>query len=160
MKSRLAFGSRDFIADSAVMDDPMATLIVEIRRLFSGDAEVREACIAIAEFIASQPSNKTLHLTFSSLQHVSRAKSNRALLGAIQYLTGSRADLLDMKYEFADEDGEFHSVPDDVVAAAMTERKFFHPITGSILDNFEDSLLVYFDASSSARRALMAERLV
>ena len=106
--------------------------------------EVARICLELLEYVTSQPLDKNLHLTYSLLKSEGGAKSDSELLLALQYLSGDSARVLDMKFEFLDESGEYISVEDEIVAEARQSDIFYHPFTGQPVPDYQKSLVVYF----------------
>lgn len=113
--------------------------------------EVARICLDLVGYLTSQPAAKELHLTYSLLKSQLKPSSDTELLLAIQYLSGDSAKVLDMKFEFADESGEFIPVDDLTVAEARNTNVFYHPLTGEPVPNFQSAILVYFTPGSALR---------
>lgn len=111
--------------------------------------EVARICLDLLGYLTSQSPSKKLHLTYSLLKSQSSASSDSELLIAIQYLSGESAKVLDMKFEFADESGEYIPVDDSAVAEARSTNVFYHPLTGMPVPDFQSAILVYFTPGSA-----------
>lgn len=113
--------------------------------------EVTRICLDLIGYLTSQPASKKLHLTYSLLKAQLKPSSDTELLLAIQYLSGDAVGVLEMKFEFADESGEFFPVDDVTVAEARNTNVFYHPLTGEPVPNFQSAILVYFTPGSALR---------
>ncbi|WP_374483096.1 hypothetical protein [Zoogloea sp.] len=126
----------------------------EIEELFGpAEPEIARVCGSIIRFICSQPRPDRLHLTFSLLKDTTKPNSDRALMLAVQYLCGANAQVLEMNFEFVDEDGEYHPISSSEIAEARKSHVLGHPVTGELLSDFEDRVLVYFKPTTPARFA-------
>lgn len=118
------------------------------------EPELARVCSAIADYLRRQKSLESLHLTLSLLQRVTQAQSSVHLLSALQYLTGAQVRLLDIGFEFIDENGDYYPLGlQDVVLARQTNQ-LVRPDTGDLVSDFESSVLVYYSPSENARELL------
>lgn len=137
---------------------PPTNLMNDIDRIFGQEQpEVARVCMAIVSFLVAQPPSKHLHLTYSSLKTAALPRSDSDLLAAIQFLTGAKAGMLQMKYEFVDEQGEYHPVSRSELAAAERGEGFWHPETGEAVNKYRDQILIYFTPTDEARNYAMRE---
>lgn len=114
--------------------------------------EVKFACLAILDFIATKGHEFVDRLTFGQLTRVAALGDVSDVVPAIQYLTGARLHLLEPRFEFIDEERDFaEEVPLDVVARARADRIFYHPHTGEPVEDFERSLFMFFVLSGAAK---------
>lgn len=116
--------------------------------------EVTRVCSAIVAYLARQPADRHLHLTYSVLKREARANTDSDLIAAIQYLTGAKADLLEMEFEFLDEEGEYYPVVKSALVKAEREKALEHPLTGEMIRDYKSSLLVYYTPTAHARSSL------
>lgn len=122
----------------------------EIEELFGqAEPEVARVCGSIVEFICKQPRLDRLHLTFSLLKDTAKPNNDKALMLALQYLCGASAQVLEMNFEFVDEEGDYHPISSSEIAEARESHVLGHPVTGELLSDFEDRVLVYFKATTS-----------
>lgn len=105
----------------------------------SGD--VRRAAECIFEFIANIPSVNARHLTYSMLAEKCPSPQ-LALLQAIQYLCGE-VNVLEMNFEFIEDDC-IEQLSRHEVSVAYHNRKLYHPLTGEVVENFEEKIYSYF----------------
>lgn len=133
----------------------MADIMREIGSTFGiSQPEVARICSAIVDYLSQQPTNRRLHLTYTLLKREAVPESDSELIAAIQYLTGAKADLLEMKYEFMDEEGDYHPLAKSVVASAQKQNSLQHPVTGEMVQDYQSSLLVYFTPTDRVRSCL------
>lgn len=131
--------------------NPSARIKRDVEILFGqSEPEVVRVCLAIIEYIDKQTNPERLHLTYSLLQERTKPVDDESLMLALQYLAGARAKVLEMNFEFVDEDGDYHALTRKDVADAKARRSLPHPVTGQLLSDFEDHVLVYFKPTCSA----------
>ena len=109
----------------------------------SGDPELLRVCLAILNYIYSQPKQNLQHITFGELSRIANLKNTQDVIPASRYLMGDRASLLVPKFEFIEDD-----FIDDVTLNEVAEAKktdvFYHPIKGELVEDFESKLFMYF----------------
>lgn len=131
----------------------MAEIENEIDRIWRDtQPEVARICTHIAQYVVRQRADAHLHLTYSLLKTESSAIQDSDLMTAVQYLTGAGADLLEIQFEFADDNGDFFPLSKSDVAIANREGAFFHPETGDLVEDFASAVLVYFVPTDKARQ--------
>lgn len=114
--------------------------------------EVRSACLAILDFLSNVDPGVIQRLTFGQLMKTAGVAEPADILPAVQYLTGARLHLLEPKFEFVDALTDFvEEIPLEVVAQARAESMFIHPERGEPVENFEESLFMFFVPSERAK---------
>jgi hypothetical protein len=99
------------------------------------------ACAHVISFIESKPLPELRHLTFGFLSLL--IENHELVSSVIAYLAGDRARLLDMRFEFIDEDEIYNISPEEINEARMGGG-FIHPTTGKSVENFEHYIYIYF----------------
>lgn len=111
---------------------------------FPARSDIGEACRSIVAFLSTQPEGNLRHLTFGMLSGATgRSTSSDLVSSAIAYLSGDRAGLLEMKFEFIDQ-GDIFPLPATELAKARREKIFYHPIAGVPVEDFEQHVYIYF----------------
>ncbi|MDK6078658.1 hypothetical protein [Massilia varians] len=112
---------------------------------------VRLAFVNIVNFLVANAEKNLRHLTFGLLRDV--AKLNREdgeiLHRTIAYLTGSRANLLTLGYEFIDEDFEYE-LRGEEVDLFLDSGEFCDPRTGLEVPDSANSIYVFFRPNYAA----------
>ncbi|MBM3114969.1 hypothetical protein [Jeongeupia naejangsanensis] len=117
--------------------------------------EVAGACVAIVNFLTEQLNGRRLHLTMSLLMDVVKPGSEESLFIALNYLSGARFNLLEMCFEFVDENDEYHPLTKSEISEARKTKQLLHPVSGEIVRDFESSVLVYFSTTQRADSILL-----
>ncbi|WEY37753.1 hypothetical protein [Paraburkholderia sp. SUR17] len=115
---------------------------------------VREACLAIVEFLSSSWDPGLQRVTFGQLTKAAGLSEVDEVLPAVQYLSGGRLHLLEPKFEFIDLDTDtIEEVSSERVRRLRNgEEPFYHPDTGEKVENIERSLYMFFVPSAEARQ--------
>ena len=100
-------------------------------------------CLKILDFISSEKKENLNHITFRKLFELSNGPSMPTVTSAAQYLTGDRAQLLDIAFEFCSK-SLIYPLTIDEVCTARSAGEFKHPITGELVDDWEHKILIYF----------------
>jgi hypothetical protein len=110
-----------------------------------------EICIDILNYLLRVPIQNLIHISYGSLKTVMGQKvEDSDLLMAIQYLTGDRTPMLEVKFEFI-EDDEIYCLQNSEVKLAYETGQLVHPETGELIYDFEDKTCMYFEPSQLAR---------
>lgn len=122
----------------------------------TGDSEpeIARICTSIVNMIAAHHADTRLHLTFSLLKKQTRPQDDQALMAAVQFLVGAKADILEMCFEFVDKDEQYYPLSTATVAAANQSGMLEHPDTGEVISDFASSILVYFQPTPRAIETL------
>lgn len=112
---------------------------------------VRRAFVNIVHFLVDNPTDNLRHLTFGMLRTAAQlaVDDGEILHRTIAYLTGSRAKLLFIRYEYIDEDFE-HELDEDEIDAFVNKGEFFDPRNGMPVQDSADSMYVFFRPNYSA----------
>lgn len=125
-----------------------------LRRVYEDFEEgnpVRVACINIVRFIALNQTKVLTHLTFGMLLRAAELDDHQGeiLHRAIAYLTGARANLLLIGYEYIQEDYE-HELEPDEVEMLLTDNQFYDPRTGEAVENCANHIYIFFRPNYAA----------
>lgn len=131
------------------MDKLLAERAIQlIRTDFISRPEVARACTSVVNYLISEPEQNLRHLTFGDIfRVVTQSTGQDFTSAAIAYLSGDRARILDMCFEFIDGDDIFEVSAEEVKDAQNT-NVFIHPDSGVAVDEFEKHVFVYFVPSS------------
>lgn len=67
-----------------------------------------------------------------------------------QYITGDKAHLLEIGFEFIDEDEIYQISKHDIHEAEKT-GEFYHPDRGELVDEYEKNIYTYFTLSDQCK---------
>jgi hypothetical protein len=102
-----------------------------------------KASTRILDFVSSERKENLTHISFGKLFEVSGVDSMTKVAKTAQYLTGARAELLELKFEFVDGDFTVDVSYDDVHHLRET-GEFKHPLTGELVVDAESKVFMYF----------------
>lgn len=111
-------------------------------------ADIRAACLAVADYVHS--AHELSHLTFGKIRRIVSKQaridlSERDLVSLTAYLCRDDLNILQVGFEFLDEDDEVYPVSKAEISRAEQERSFPHPVTGNLIENFKDHVLIFFE---------------
>jgi hypothetical protein len=118
--------------------------------------ELERACEAIVEYVSARSANMLQRVTFGALSKAANLSDVKAVIPAVQYLSGSRVPLFEVAYMFIDGDEEFDVTGEDLTEARST-HVFYHPDLGEPVDDFEKSIYVYFRLTPDAVQLCASE---
>lgn len=109
---------------------------------------VRAAFIKVVTYIMSKPENSLNKLSFGMLANIAGLQPGDGLIlhKAIAYLIGERAKVLEMKYEFQDEDF-FHVLTKEEEFDFIQNDVFVHPRLGEEIEDCRSHIYVFFKAN-------------
>ena len=81
-------------------------------------------------------------------------------MSAVQFLIGAKADILEMQFEFVDDEGEYFPLSKAAIAHAQRTGELEHPYTGDMVADYGSSVLVYFVPTQRATEILMHHRSI
>jgi hypothetical protein len=132
------------------MDKSLAERAIHlIKTDFVSRPEVAIACKSVVDYLTSQPEQNLRHLTFGDIFRIVTQNSGQDLTSiAIAYLSGDRARVLDMRFEFIDGD-DISEVSLEELKDAQKTKVFIHPELGTEVEEFEKHIFVYFVPSGT-----------
>ncbi|MGR5187610.1 hypothetical protein ACPV3S_19420 [Photobacterium damselae] len=107
-------------------------------------------CICIFNYLMSFESFKLKYVTYGSLMQITGCESEQFpnLVKATDYLTTRNAHLLDMYFEFCDDEMEDpEPIDNSAVHQALKDGVFFHPHSGKTISNFNHYIYPVFRPS-------------
>ena len=106
---------------------------------------VRLAFTNVVNFLIQNKSKNLRHLTFGMLRDAAKLsrEDGEILHRTIAYLTGARANLLKVCYEFIDEEYE-HELSNDEVEAFLDAGEFCDPRTGREVPECANLIYIFF----------------
>ncbi|RNJ48253.1 hypothetical protein [Methylocystis hirsuta] len=106
----------------------------------------------IIEFIERLPVSEWEMLTYSTLlKALDKNEIDDDFLAAINILTNSHINALEIHGLFVDEDGQEHEMGSDELADARLSGTFIHPDTGVEVRDFEERIIPFFTPSARFR---------
>jgi hypothetical protein len=120
-------------------------------RDFNEDDPVRRAFVNVVNYLYANRSHELRRLTFGILRKAAGLEPDdgEILHRTIGYLTGARANLLCVGYEYISEDYE-HELDTDEVDLFLTEAEFCDPRTGLLVPNSASCVYVFFRPNYAA----------
>lgn len=127
----------------------MTSLVQQIKQLILTDLvyfeKEKNICMDILDFLIESEEEALNRITFFDLFLATKSLSSEEqnfVFKAAQYLTGDRAQLLEVAFEFRHNGLIYPLIIDDVYNARNTGI-FKHPITGDDVDDFESKIVLY-----------------
>jgi hypothetical protein len=110
-------------------------------------------CIALLEYVLKD-AGQSKRLSFGLIHQIaaqSHITDESTIAQAIQYLIGHDLRLLEVQYEFIDDDDRVFSIDKDEQIEIDTTGKFYHPVSGEPDPDFDKKVFIYFSPSALAR---------
>ena len=120
-------------------------------------ADIRAACLAVTDYVHSV--HELSHLTFGKIRRIANKQaqvdlSERDLVSLTAYLCRDDLNILQVGFEFLDEDNdEIYPISKADISRAEQERSFPHPVTGNLIENFKDHVLIFFEPGEKIERS-------
>jgi hypothetical protein len=117
-------------------------------------------CMKILEYLEGTDLLTICHISIGSFRQIisttelEEIADNGLILLALQYLSGDKVHLLDIKFEFINEDDESYEVSKSELSHAKAVGSLVHPETGETICDFEEKVFIYFQPSSLAKAYL------
>jgi len=113
-----------------------------------GDCIPYRISLKILDYLTDNRAGNLCHITYGSLiKVVGNDYSGEQVIETIMYLCGDSTPILDINFEFIEND-DVYSISKSEVNAARKDKIFVHPKTGNTIINYEDYLYMYFTPSS------------
>lgn len=113
--------------------------------------ELLNVCFAILNYVCSQPRQNLRHITFGALSRAAKLENIQDVIPASRYLIGARAPLLNLKFEFT-EDNIIEEISLEEVNKAQAEGVFYQPDRAELVKDFESKLFIFFTINTLAKR--------
>jgi hypothetical protein len=112
---------------------------------------VRRAFVSIVKYLVENRTKNIRHLTFGMLREAAQLNPDEGeiLHRTIAYLTGARANLLTVGYEFIDEDFEYELSVDDI-QEFLIRGEVCDPRSGLEVAESANSIYVFFRPNYAA----------
>lgn len=112
---------------------------------------VRCAFVNVVAYLLEAGPRNLGHLTFGMLRNAAKLgnEDGEILHRTIAYLTGARANLLKIGYEFHDSDYE-HELDGEEVASFLDCGEFYDPRTGIEVPDSANSIYIFFRPNYAA----------
>lgn len=114
-----------------------------IQHSFATDSKVGFACMNIYHYLLNEDLDNLKYITFNDLQKVSNVDQS-ILYEAITYLSGEKAPILSIGYEYIDGDDIFE-ISQDELSKIYSEGTFY--FDGKPVLNWQSKVYIYFYAS-------------
>ncbi len=118
-------------------------------------AEFCAACLAVVDYVHS--TQELSHLTFGKIRRIVKNEtkidlSERDLVSLTAYLCRDDLSVLQVGFEFLDENEEIFPLSKEDISRAERERSLPHPITGDMIEDFKDQILIFFEPGERIER--------
>lgn len=114
---------------------------------------VRRAFVNVVTFLVDNQAKNLRHLTFGMLREAAKLaqEDGEILHRTIAYLTGARANLLTIGYEYIDSDSNFeHELTGEEVDLFLSGGEFCDPRTGEEVGDSANFIYVFFRPNYAA----------
>lgn len=111
------------------------------------DTPERDVCIAVFEYLLKNYTAKTLFLSdFLLVGRSAGIDETNVLLASIAYLCGGDMHLIEMRYEYYDnQDSDLPAVIEvDRLQAAAALKRSINPISGEVEDGVADRIMTHY----------------
>ncbi|KAG1661889.1 hypothetical protein GQR58_021163 [Nymphon striatum] len=120
--------------------------------------KARPIGMAIFDFLSNSKPEDTSSLSFGAIRNLVKKRINstpddKLLLLTTQYLTGDRTHLLELNFNFFDEDtGEWYPLTTKAIKDAESNGQFKHPETDDIIEDYESHIILSYSSSKLANQ--------
>ena len=107
-------------------------------------------CLKVFGYLTSVESFKLQYVTYGTLMQITNCNSEQFadLVKATDFLTTPNAHILDMYFEYCDEQMEDpEPIDNGSVHKALTDGQFYHPLSGETIYNFSNYIYPVFRPS-------------
>jgi hypothetical protein len=118
---------------------------------FDENDPVHRAFVNVVDFLVEYDTKNLRHLTFGMLRNAAQltADDGEILHKTIAYLTGTRANLLSIGYEYIDGDFE-QELDDEEVSLFLEKGEYCDPRTGLEVSDSGNFIYIFFRPNYSA----------
>jgi hypothetical protein len=114
--------------------------------------DAANAYSSILDHIFSEPCRNMEHMPFSSFTRiVNNPDIGHETLVKLVFHLINIAELLDLKYEFIDDEESCYQTPIEIIKESHKTGFFGHPETGESVNAYEDKVFMYFTPSRRLR---------
>jgi hypothetical protein len=113
--------------------------------------------VAIVDYLSNSTPEDSSSISYGALKRLvkRRLKStpdDNLLLHTAHYLLGDRVHLLDVSFNFFDEEAEiWYPINKKNILDAKATGKLKHPITSDLIDDFESHVVISYSSSEFAK---------
>ena len=115
-----------------------------------GNSSKEEAAAysSLLDHVFSEPSENMKHMAFSSFSRIVKNPEikNETLVNLVFHLINI-AELLDLNYEFIDDEDNCYKISVEAIKEAQKTGVFSHPETGEEISSYEKEVFMYFTPS-------------
>ncbi|MCG7869362.1 MAG: hypothetical protein JAY74_23690 [Candidatus Thiodiazotropha taylori] len=112
-------------------------------------------CMKLVNYLEMTDPQELEHISQASIQKILGNKFNlEPIIESIQFLAGNYIKLLDINFEFIDENDDIFPLERGDIAEARKIGVFAHPTTGDPVDNFEEKVFLYYQPNPKGLKAL------
>ncbi|MEI8607824.1 hypothetical protein P4S70_01285 [Enterovibrio sp. Hal110] len=109
------------------------------------ELSISVACYKLIAKIASGHPENFAHLTFNSIHRLTGSKLPQGdLIQIAQYLSGDRANLLNARFEYINDDENF-VLSEENSYYAVNDDAIEHPTTGKVIEGVKDDVFMFFE---------------
>jgi len=139
--------------DESSRHSRIGSIMARFADIWRGAPEYR-LCRAVTDYVLEHAADD-FHLSFEAIQRLAQDNgidSDVTVMRSVQYLAGHDIHLLDVDFEFVEDDQSPLAVDPKVVMAAENGSPFLHPRTGAVVPDYAQKLFLFFKASETAKR--------
>jgi hypothetical protein len=119
------------------------------------DSDILNPTLSIFTYLVSLQNKNVEHISFSKLKMIVNKQANfndSSILQAAKYLCGESVPLLDICFEYIDENDDPFPLNVDDAKLAIDTNEFSHPENGYLIKNCVDSIFMFFATSNELRK--------
>lgn len=129
-------------------------IVAKIERVYGDGAEL-DVAVRLLRFLSEYGAKHvTLHLVRGLTPGAERGDLDRSIVHVLQYFAGESVGLLQLRFEFVDEEEHPHALDDDEARAALEAD--IHPLTGVPDPQVRSRLTTYFEPSPAVLAKLFS----
>jgi len=119
-------------------------LVEKFSHMLGDDRRLGEACARLAEII-SEKHDAFLYITPGWAMETMKGEVDHGqAFQCLWALAASPLNILDVRYEFIDDEGNIEPLAAKDVAEAMKVHSLAHPITGELIYDYQDYVAIHF----------------
>jgi hypothetical protein len=121
-----------------------------------GETNFLRVAQSMFNYLVDMQNKEQDHIPYSRFKKIvvkesSDEEIDQKVFGAAQYFCGERTHLLNMKFEFIDENDNCWPIEVEQALHALESKYFIHPETGFEIEDASQSIFMFFSTSSELR---------
>lgn len=112
-------------------------------------------CVKLVNYLSQKKPTEVAHLTYSSFKSILDDEiETTVLLEILSYLSGDRANILDVHFELIDDFDNTFQLSSEDISDLMRTGVLAHPDTGIEIPSVKDKVLLYYSPSPKFNESL------